>query len=257
MGLGQALERVYLDLRRAIVPRLEFGQHRYERFLRPYVTPQTRWLDLGCGRKVLPDWRWRQERDLVRAGRMVVGVDCDLASLRQHSTIFQRVGGTIAHLPFQDGAFDLATANMVVEHLDRPERQFREVARILRPGGLFVLHTPNAGGYPTALVGLLPRRLRQWLTRRIEGAKEGDVFPTYYRANTARDVLRIARAAGFEPVEIEMIASPCHLAWVPPLALLELLWLRTLMTPSCRAIRSTMIVALRRRAPSAGDLSLP
>ena len=31
--------------------------------------------------------------------------------------------------------FDLVTANMVVEHLTQPVRQFSEIQRVLRPGG--------------------------------------------------------------------------------------------------------------------------
>src|SRR5436190_1689026 len=62
-------------------------------------------------------------------------------------------------LPFTDGVFDLVTANMVLEHVAEPERLFREVERVLVPGGRFLIHTPNLHGYTTAVTRLLPDAL--------------------------------------------------------------------------------------------------
>ena len=42
--------------------------------------------------------------------------------------------------PFADGSFDLVTAVGVLDYVDGAERAFASVARVLRPGGLFVLH---------------------------------------------------------------------------------------------------------------------
>jgi hypothetical protein len=45
---------------------------------------------------------------------------------------------------------------MVVEH---PALLFEEIARVLRPGGRLLLHTPNATRNTTRLTRLLPGRL--------------------------------------------------------------------------------------------------
>jgi SAM-dependent methyltransferase len=42
-------------------------------------------------------------------------------------------------LPFPDASFDAAVCTVSVEYLTRPIEVFREVGRVLRPGGLFVL----------------------------------------------------------------------------------------------------------------------
>jgi len=42
-------------------------------------------------------------------------------------------------LPFTDASFDLVTCRIAPHHFPRPERFVSEVARVLRPGGLFLL----------------------------------------------------------------------------------------------------------------------
>jgi 2-polyprenyl-3-methyl-5-hydroxy-6-metoxy-1,4-benzoquinol methylase len=49
-------------------------------------------------------------------------------------------------LPLPDEAFDCAVLQEVIEHLDNHAHVVREFQRILRPGGWWVLTTPNATG---------------------------------------------------------------------------------------------------------------
>jgi SAM-dependent methyltransferase len=46
-------------------------------------------------------------------------------------------------LPYDDAAFNGVVAVEVVEHIDGHERLFREIFRILKPGGVFLFTTPN------------------------------------------------------------------------------------------------------------------
>jgi SAM-dependent methyltransferase len=46
-------------------------------------------------------------------------------------------------LPLSDASVGLAFCSEVVEHLEQPEILFKEVHRVLVPGGLFLLTTPN------------------------------------------------------------------------------------------------------------------
>jgi len=48
-------------------------------------------------------------------------------------------------LPIASGGFDVVIANSVLEHVERPGRFLDEVARLLAPGGLFYVTTPNWG----------------------------------------------------------------------------------------------------------------
>jgi SAM-dependent methyltransferase len=46
-------------------------------------------------------------------------------------------------LPYGDGAFDVVTATEVIEHLERYRTVLRDIHRVLEPGGLCILTTPN------------------------------------------------------------------------------------------------------------------
>ena len=47
------------------------------------------------------------------------------------------------------GMFRSGDREYGLEHLYTPATQFREISRILRPGGVFIFHTPNRRGYLT------------------------------------------------------------------------------------------------------------
>ena len=197
---------------------------------------------------MLPKWRENEERWLVKACRHVVGIDYDMESLKVHSTFRNRLRGDITTLPFKAESFDLTTANMVVEHLDNPLDQFREINRCLKPKGLFLFHTPNARDCGIFLVKLIPERFIKTIVLFLEGRRPEDVFKAYYRANTEDSITALARETGFEVVAIDMVNTDAIFAVVPPLAIVELLWLRLLMTKPFRPLRNNIIAVLRKAA---------
>jgi ubiquinone/menaquinone biosynthesis C-methylase UbiE len=119
----------------------------YRRILRAAgITPQDRVLDLGCGiGNILIALAERTDfihpaagvdvsPDLIRIGER------EIAKARLQHRIDLRVSPA-TRLPFEDGAFDIVLTSHVLKHLDDDALLacFREVARVLRPGGRFLL----------------------------------------------------------------------------------------------------------------------
>src|SRR5262249_17247724 len=147
--------------------------------------------------------------------------------------------------------FDLVTANMVVEHLAEPGLQFQEINRVLKPGGVFLFHTPNASGYPTVLSKLVPEKLKHKLIYILDGRKEEDVFETHYCANSQQQIADLARATGFKVRRIQFTVSDAVFALIPPVAVAELIYLRLLMTARLKNWRTNIITVLTKDADSA------
>jgi SAM-dependent methyltransferase len=240
-------------MRRRIAPTLHTSQDIYENVLKDLVRRESVWLDVGCGHQILPEWREKAEAELSQCCGTIVGIDYDLPSLQKHRSISLRVRGDISRLPFQNGSFDLVTANMVVEHLDNPRVQFEEISRILKPGGLFLFHTPNALGYFAMLRRLVPGGIARKLVALLDGREPGDVFPVEYRANTRRRIGHLATSTGLEVDKTKMIVSESVFQLVPPLAFFELIWIRALMTRPLAGIRTNIIAVLKK--PEDGNWS--
>jgi ubiquinone/menaquinone biosynthesis C-methylase UbiE len=252
MGIRDGALRAYWYFERRIVPDLDYAQHHYEAVLDGLVDRESLWLDVGCGHQLLPPWRAKQERLLAgRVGRLV-GVEVDLQSLGRNETVSLRVGGDAAHLPFADGQFHLVTANMVLEHLPKPVVQFQEIARVLRPGGRFLFHTPNARGHATQLARLSPEWLKTVGVRLLENRREEDRFPTHYRANTVDRIAELASQSGLAVADLQLVSTSAMFSVMLPLAIIELFWIRRLQRASLAGRRSNLIGVLMKPREEAG-----
>jgi ubiquinone/menaquinone biosynthesis C-methylase UbiE len=237
---------MYRFWQRLIVPDLRYSQLLYEEALDRRLGAGMSWLDVGCGHGVLPPWRGAAERALVERAYRVVGIDLDWEGLLAHSHINSKVYGDAAALPFPAESFDIVTANMVLEHLEHPAQQFREITRVLRPGGLFVFLTPNARGYLARIARLVPESFKPWLLRVLEGRRSEDVFPTHYRANTTDRIAALCAETGLLTEACERITTVPQFARVLPLAILELMFIRLLSRPFAAELRPNLLGVLRK-----------
>jgi ubiquinone/menaquinone biosynthesis C-methylase UbiE len=234
-------EQRYRRLQRRIVPNLKYSQTIYEEIVREQVRDGSHWLEAGCGHQIFPEWRGREEEEIVSRARMVVGVDLDFEGMKKHRTIERVVYSNLERLPFANESFDLITCNMVVEHLADPKSVFKEFFRILRPGGKIIIHTPNALGYTTVAARMLPQRVRVRLAGILENRPAEDVFPAHYRANTPRRLHALLEEAGFQKEKMRLIATACALYFSRLLVFFELLYVRLTMLSAMKNLRTNII----------------
>lgn len=96
--------------------------------------PAARVLDLGCGEGASVD-SFRAADPEVRWVGVDIGDSAEALARQRDDAEFHAFDGET--LPFADDAFDLVWCKQVLEHVDRPEPLFAEVARVLAPGGSF------------------------------------------------------------------------------------------------------------------------
>src|SRR5207248_6567141 len=72
-----------------------------------------------------------------------VDVNADAVEIAQANGLEVRIG-TLESVQYPDNAFDVVYLGDVIEHVPSPRQVCAEIHRILRPGGLAVMRTPNA-----------------------------------------------------------------------------------------------------------------
>jgi ubiquinone/menaquinone biosynthesis C-methylase UbiE len=234
-------ESLYWKARSILTPGLENSQYAYSYRLREALAAPARWLDVGCGHAVFQDWLARRIPSLDLTRHTAVGLDPDLTALKRHDAFSLRVEGSGETLPFKDRSFTLVTANMVLEHVADPTVLFHEIARVLAPGGRFLVHTPNANGYTAGLTRLVPKSLRSTVARLLHNRAEEDVYPTHYRANTTKILNALGEQAGLRVSRVEFVQTSPQLIAIPPLMVAELLIIRLLSSPSLARFRACLI----------------
>lgn len=124
--------------------------HTHGGFFLPYLEPGLSVLDCGCG----PGSITLSIACLVSPGT-VDGVDFGTSQIEQAKASALRAGIANAafqtancySLPFPDATFDRVFSHALVEHLSDPVRALTEFFRVLRPGGVVGVCSPDWGGF--------------------------------------------------------------------------------------------------------------
>lgn len=103
-------------------------------------------LDLGCGTGY-----YLFLLSSLPVSLNLVGLDNDSKALEEaRDSLSKRIKFILsdcAKLPFKNKTFDKVVASEVLEHLQDDQKTLKEVSRILKPGGIFVISTPSIN-YP-------------------------------------------------------------------------------------------------------------
>lgn len=204
------------------------------------LRPEHALLDLGAGAGIVP------QMDFKGRCRRVCGVDPD-PRVRDNPHLDEGRQGVGESIPWPDASFDVVTADNVLEHLEDPARVLAEVARVLKPGGLFLAKTPNARHYMPLIARCTPHVFHEFVNQR-RGRAGADTFPTRYRANTPRALRRLAAGAGLRVRALELVEGrPEYLRFNAATYLAGWAWERTVnATPLFAGLRVLLVVQIEK-----------
>lgn len=95
-------------------------------------------LDAGCGTG------WFSQKAVER-GAITYSMDLGDKLLAQVKKKCQSnlIKGSVLSIPFEDNFFDVVISSEVIEHTPDPLKAISEFRRVLKPGGILVVTTPN------------------------------------------------------------------------------------------------------------------
>lgn len=154
-------------------------------------------LDVGCGAGFLTN-------ELATQNFHITGLDSSVDSLRtagKHDPTgnVRYVEGNAYELPFANQSFDAVAAMDFLEHVESPQKVIQEIARVLRPGGLFFFHTFNRN--PVAHFMVI--KLVEWLVKNTP--KDMHVIDLFIKPKELRQYceqanLEVIEMTGIRPV---------------------------------------------------------
>lgn len=126
-----------------------------------------RLLDVGFGAGALLE-------AARRAGWTAAGVEVSRTACEHvRARGFEVFCGELSEAAYPNGHFDVVTASEVLEHVADPRSLLRDIARVVRPGGLLWMTTPHGRGVSSRALGVgwsvvsPPEHLQLFSTRSI------------------------------------------------------------------------------------------
>jgi methionine biosynthesis protein MetW len=165
------------------------------RLFEGWVPAGARCLDVGCGDgRTSGGW-------LLNRGCSYEGVDVSANAIEEARTLglnAQRIDDA-SRLPFADASFDVVVCVEVLEHLFAPLDAVREMARVLRPGGLLIVTVPNVAYWRRRVDMVLLGRWNPVGDDRAVSEPWRDPHIRFFNPGSMR---RMIATAGLSPIEV-------------------------------------------------------
>ncbi len=168
-----------------------------------YLTPSDTILDIGCGRTAphLKQMRGKAAR--------LIGVELvEFTPETKAIPDLELHNNDMADLKdIADASIDLAYCRSVMEHIEHPAQCYREIYRVLKPGGRFIFLTANIWDYASIIAMVIPNALHPIIVNRTEGREMEDTFPTQYRTNSRKKIVQHCVDSGLKIEQFEYLGQ--------------------------------------------------
>lgn len=189
----------YLD--RVLYPSFEdnWDDDVFRKILQDKINSQAICLDYGAGRGNV------KQMNFKGIAKFVAGIDAEKVVFENpflHEAKLLDLTNSI--IPYDDNTFDVVFSDNVIEHVKNPDIIFKEIKRVLKPGGVFLAKTPNKRHYMPVIARMAPTWFHKFYNK-LRGRNYIDTFPTFYKCNTKASVVKYAKETGFLVKRIEFI----------------------------------------------------
>ena len=185
--LRNSLESADYDARAfySLIPMQRYWQRARHHIVTSWARGAGLTLDAGCGSSMI-----------VQSLTNAIALDYSFAKTRflRHFRI-PAVRASAFALPFRDETFDCVVSSQVIEHIPREQVLFDEMWRVLRPGGMLIIGTPDYATWQWRTIEPLYGMLMPWAYK--------DEHITHY---TREDLGRIMERMGFVHEETAYVA---------------------------------------------------
>jgi SAM-dependent methyltransferase len=149
------------------------AEHRARYWCASQLAAGKRVLDAGCGTG------YGLAMLLAEGPESVTGVDLSEEAVaeagRRLGDDAELVRADVRDLPFEEDSFDMVVCFEVIEHVERQRDALDELKRVLRPGGMLLISSPNRDVYPPGnphhVREYRPEELQAELEERFENVK--------------------------------------------------------------------------------------
>jgi glycosyltransferase involved in cell wall biosynthesis len=168
----------------SLIPPQRYWQRKRFEILTRFSKGATHTLDVGCGSSRillnLPD---------------AVGVDVQLNKMRYLRRYGQPTSvGSLFALPFKDQQFDCVICSEVIEHVPNNPVWCEELIRVLAPGGILIVGTPDYGGWSWPVI--------EWIYGKLMPGAYAEEHITHY---TRQSLIDQIERYGFEAQDYDYI----------------------------------------------------
>jgi len=187
-------------------PNWEESTNIYHNQIRQYVTSKTKLLDIGCGHSNLL-------KDIYKRTPHTYGIDPDKHALTRNKLIKDVRQEYVEKMSFTDNFFDIVVCAWVLEHLPDPKKVFKEIHRVLKPGGRVIFITPNSLNYNVWIIRLIPESLHDFFTRKLYGRQENDTFSKKYKFNNPKKIEESMKGWGYTKEDLIINGDPSYISF--------------------------------------------